>query len=128
MCGCQTWAEEGTALLETAAGQGHAYAMLRLAQIHYARKEPEQALAWNTKAAEAGLPGAMYNLGGTLECDQGMLDYPAAAEWYRRAAAAGHASSAFNLRTMYYVGRGGAALDSRACHVIIHNLVQSLDY
>ena len=27
ICGCEPWAEEGMALLERAAGQGHAYAM-----------------------------------------------------------------------------------------------------
>jgi len=38
-------AEEGMALLEKAAGQGHAYAMLRLGEIHSARKEHELAVA-----------------------------------------------------------------------------------
>jgi TPR repeat protein len=42
------------ALLEKAAGQGHAYAMFELAGIHHARKEYEHALEWSTKAAEAG--------------------------------------------------------------------------
>ena len=42
------------ALLEKAAGQGHAYAMQMLASIHRTRKEHEPALKWDTKGAEAG--------------------------------------------------------------------------
>jgi TPR repeat protein len=33
-------------------------------------------------------------------------DYPAAAEWYRRAADGGIGGAALNLATMYAVGRG----------------------
>jgi TPR repeat protein len=51
------------ALLEKAAGQGHAYAMDVLGTVQHARKEHEQAVAWFTKGAEAGLPQAMFNLG-----------------------------------------------------------------
>jgi len=35
-------------------------------------------------------------------------DYPAAADWYRRAADAGYGAAAHNLCTMYLVGRGRA--------------------
>ena len=112
--GCQPWAEEGTALLEKAAGQGHAYAMLALGRVHEARKQHEQALEWFTKGAETGLPRATFNLGDRLENgDEGVaaLDYPAAADWYRRAADAGHGGAAYNLCAMYTVGRG------RACQI-----------
>ena len=51
------------ALLEKAAGQGHVYAMFSLGQTHSDRKEHEHAVKWFTKAAEAGLPQAMFNLG-----------------------------------------------------------------
>jgi len=44
------------ALLEKAAGQGHAYAMETLAGIHTNSKEHDQAVAWHTKGADAGLP------------------------------------------------------------------------
>jgi len=61
------------ALVEKAAGQGHAYAMCELGSIHTARREFEQAVKWFTKGAEAGLPdaiskipSAMYNLGSSL--------------------------------------------------------------
>jgi len=51
------------ALLEKAAGQGHAYAMLALGSVQDARKEHELAVVWYTKGAEAGLPGAMVGPG-----------------------------------------------------------------
>jgi TPR repeat protein len=73
------------ALLEKAAGQGHAYAAITLGGIHHVRNEHEQALQWCTKAAEAGLPMAMFGLGTMLDKGQGVAapDYPAALDWYR---------------------------------------------
>jgi len=97
--------------LEKAAGQGHAYAMLLLGEMYHARKEFIPALEWTTKAAEAGLPKAMYNLGTILEQGgEGMVaqDLPAAADWYRRAADAGREDAAMNLCIMYTLGRGWA--------------------
>jgi len=38
------------ALLEEAAGQGHAYAMNTLGSIHRLREEHERAVEWYTKA------------------------------------------------------------------------------
>ena len=98
------------ALLEKAAAQGHAYAMDALRGIHNARKEYEQATAWLIKAAEAGWPDAMFNLGACLDSGKGVAapDYPAAADWYRRAADAGDAEAAENLSHMYILGRGWA--------------------
>jgi TPR repeat protein len=52
------------ALMEKAAGQGHAYAMEMLGCVHRERNEHEQAMGWFTMAAEAGLPKAMA--GGLL--------------------------------------------------------------
>ena len=97
-------------LMEKAAGQGHAYAMNTLASIHHVRKEYEQAVAWDTKGAEAGLPTAMHSLAMYLDHGEGMAapDHPAAAAWYRRAADAGHGDAAYNLARMYTVGRGRA--------------------
>jgi TPR repeat protein len=68
--------DEGMALLERAAGQGHAYAMSVLGSIHYERKEHEQAVAWFTKAAEAGLPKAMFNLASVLDKGEGVAADP----------------------------------------------------
>ena len=83
------------ALLEKAAGQGHAYAMDELGCIHREREEHEQALKWFTKGAGAGLPLSMFNLALYLDEGKGMAapDYPAAAVWYRRAADVGHGVS-----------------------------------
>jgi len=104
------------ALLENAAGQGHAYAMEALGQICSERKEHEHAVQWWTKGAEAGLPGAMFNLGCSLDRGQGVVvrDYPAAADWYRRATDAGHGGAANNLSHMYQVGRGVTRSKRRA--------------
>jgi hypothetical protein len=98
------------ALLEQAAGQGHAYAMHAMGGIHHVRNEYEQAVAWFTKGAEAGLPNATFNLGVCLDQGQGVVapDYPGAADCYRRAAEADHGEAASNLSGMYAVGRGGA--------------------
>ena len=105
-------AEDGTALLEKAAGQGHAYAMIVLRDVHYNRKEYEQAMKWATKSAEAGVPRAMFDLGALLDEGEGegaaAPDHPAAAGWYRRAVDAGHAGAATNLCRMYTLGRGWA--------------------
>ena len=100
--------EEGIALLEKAAGQGHAYAMVRLGQLYYSRKEHERAVEWYTKGTEAGLPYAMFNLGCCLDAGQGVAapDHPAAAELYRRASDAGSGEAANNLAVMHAVGRG----------------------
>jgi hypothetical protein len=84
--------------------------MTVLGNAHGERNEHEHALTWLTKAAEAGLPKAMYNLGCVLDAGKGVAapDYPAAADWYRCAADAGHGAAAANLCTMYQVGRGRA--------------------
>jgi len=96
------------ALLEQAAGQGHAYAMLELGSIHYTRTEYIFAVEWYTMGAEAGLPRAQFNLGRRLDKGEGVAapDYKAAADWYRRAANAGHGGAANNLSNMYSLGRG----------------------
>ena len=67
------------ALLEKAAGQGHAYAMLKLGYIHDARKEHARAAEWYTAGAAAGLPEAMFNIALCLDKGQGVAapDYPA---------------------------------------------------
>jgi len=100
------------ALMEKAAGQGHAWAMFRLAFIHSQRKEHETAVKWYTMGAEAGLPPAMFNLGVKIDQGEGVAapDYPAAAGWYRRAADAGHGGAAHNLSNVYSVGRGRVSL------------------
>ena len=57
------------ALLEKAAGQGHAYAMFTLGAVHFLWNEHEEAVRWYTKSAEAGLPKAMFNLGRVVQVE-----------------------------------------------------------
>jgi len=82
--------------------------------VYNMRDEHEKAAAWFTKAAEAGLPKAMFNVASLLDAGKGGAapDYPAALEWYRRAADAGIAEAAYSLSNMYCVGRG------RACQIL----------
>jgi len=84
--------------------------MYTLGTIHTEWKEYEQAVTWYTMGAEAGLPQSMYSIGVCLEKGQGVaaLDYPAAADWYRRAAHAGDGRAANNLSHSYTFGRGWA--------------------
>jgi TPR repeat protein len=98
------------ALLEKAAGQGHVHAMETLGCIHEVRKEYDKAVPWYTKGAEAGFPRAMLNLAICLDSGQGVAapDYPAAADWFRRAANAGLGEAANCLSHMYLVDRGWA--------------------
>jgi len=99
ICGCQPCAQEGMALMEKAAGQGHAYAMSELACVHKIRNEHERAVEWYTKGAEAGLPVARFNLGVCLDHGEGVAapDHLAVAGWYRRAADAGDGDAAQDL-------------------------------
>ena len=76
--------------------------MHTLGSIHRAREEHAQAVEWFTKGAEAGLPKALLDTGEGVAAP----DCPAAADWYSRAAAAGVGQAAYNLCTMYAVGRG----------------------
>ena len=110
VCECCPLTEEGMALLVKAAGQGHAYAMCALGSIHCEWEEHQQATAWFTKGAEAGLPNAIHNLAVALDMGKGVAapDYPAAAGWYRRAADAGIGDACVNLGHMYISGRGRA--------------------
>jgi len=110
------------ALLEMAAAQGHAYAMNVLGEFHRGWEEHDQAVQWYAKSAEAGLPSAMFSLGCCLDGQGGQPDYPAAADWYRRAADAGVGEAAYNLTSMYRVGRG------RACQIVPEPATSSLHF
>jgi hypothetical protein len=102
------------ALLEKAAGQGHAWAMFALENVHSKRNEHEQGVKWARKAAEAGLPRAFFTLGLYLDLGVGLAapDYPEAADWFRRSADAGDTAASNGhvaaniLAGMYAVGRG----------------------
>jgi hypothetical protein len=63
------------------------------------------------RAAEAGLPAAMYGLGRCYDKGRGLdRNLAQAAQWYRAAAEKGHAGAMASLGTMYEFGEG-AALD-----------------
>lgn len=58
--------------------------------------------------AEPGDAEAQYNLAlSYYEGEGGVPDYPAAREWYERAADQGYAPAQFNLALMHYEGEGG---------------------
>ena len=60
-------------------------------------------------AAEQGLAGAQYNLGGCFERGEGVaLDVSEAARYYRLAAEQGHAGAQFNLGVCFERGEGVA--------------------
>jgi len=94
--------------------------MYELGRTHRQREEHAPAKEWFTKAADAGLPQAMYALGTVIDKGEGVAgvpDYPAAAGWYERAADAGNGEAAVELAHMCLVGRG-RALAQNACQVI----------
>jgi TPR repeat protein len=89
---------------------------MNVGAIHRVRKEHEQAVAWWTKAAEAGLSDAMFNLGCSLDKGKGVAvppDHAAAMGWFRRAADASHGQAAANLSAMYTLGTGGVTRSKR---------------
>ncbi len=69
------------------------------------------------KAAEAGHPGAMNNLGSMFQNGRGVAQNDAEAiRWYRRSAELGQREAMSNLALMYANGRGVAANDAEAAH------------
>ena len=94
---------------------------------------PEEKFAETKKKAEAGDASAQYNLGLIYDKGEGVtLDeekgkpweaYSAdrmkrlklkAVEWYRKAAAQGHAEAQFRLGMMYYIGKGVSVDNAKA--------------
>jgi TPR repeat protein len=83
--------DERRRLLELAAQAAHPEAMALLAKDAWTRGEPVTSLRWLERAAEAGEPGARYELGRRLLFGEGapfVLD--AARAWLSSAALAGH--------------------------------------
>jgi hypothetical protein len=98
------------ALHEAAAAKGHADAMFELyamkSQGLGGAKDPEAALAWCRRAAEAGNTRAMANLGGFYATGSNGVEKDLAQSvlWYDRAARAGHGKAAATLGVMYAMG------------------------
>lgn len=100
------------AKLKALAEAGYAPAQFHLAELydrgeHGVVRNPGEARRWTGKAAEAGDPSAMHNLG--LYYFQGVggpQDLPAAARWFQKAAEAGVKDSQYNLGMLYQAGSG----------------------
>jgi TPR repeat protein len=73
-------------------------------------KDPRQAIAWYTRAAQRGLATAEYNLGYLYQAggDHGIAPNPReAVRWYELAAAQNHPEACNNLAMMYTDGSLG---------------------
>jgi TPR repeat protein len=71
------------------------------------KRDSRTTARWERKAAEAGHPGACFNLASRLASAK-KPDFEGAAGWYRRAAEAGDARAASRLCRMYLAGQGVA--------------------
>ncbi len=79
--------------------------------------EPDAAKArtWIERAANSGVPQAMYNLGLYLYAGKGgAADLPQSAEWFRRAAVAGMTNAQYNLGQLYEHGVGAPQNQAQA--------------
>jgi len=77
--------------------------------------DPEQAVVWCTRAAEAGSARAMANLGGFYATGRGVAqDDALALAWYEKAANAGHGRAAATLGVMHATGQGAPHAIDRA--------------
>lgn len=69
-----------------------------------------EALRWYGRAAEQGLPQALFNIGLAYELGRGVpVNVSLAFQYYREAAEAGYSIAQFNVGNMYATGRGVAA-------------------
>ena len=103
---------KGVATLTKAATLGYAPAQFHLSTLFDkgasgAPKDPAKARLWAERAAQAGVPKAMYNLGLFLfDGKGGPPDLPAAAAWFRKAADLGLVDAQYNLARLYENGYG----------------------
>jgi hypothetical protein len=93
---------------------------LRLARLLEAgrggvQRNDTEAFRWYQRAAEAGEPTAMFNLGTMLRDGRGVAKNEAeAVTWFRRAAEAGNADAMYNLGIRLADGRGVAQNEAEA--------------
>jgi len=103
---------KGVVTLTKAATLGYAPAEFHLSTLYDkgaagAPKDPAKARLWAERAAQAGVPKAMYNLGLFLyDGKGGPSDLPAAAAWFRKAADLGLGDAQYNLARLYENGYG----------------------
>jgi localization factor PodJL len=98
--------------LKQVANQGYAPAQFRLSLLYNGQDrlipaDKAQARLWTQRAAEGGVPKAMYNLGAMYyEGEGGSQDHSLAAMWFRKAAERGVKDSQYNLGVLYERGDG----------------------
>ncbi|WP_421726483.1 caspase family protein [Bauldia sp.] len=79
----------------------------QLGRAYHAGGDYGAAMAWYTRAAEAGSSAAMSNIGFLHASGAGVVtDFDAAHEWYRRSADAGNVAAMSNLASLYQTGSG----------------------
>jgi len=102
----------GVDALKKAANLGYAPAQFYLAKLYETggaglAKDMASARRWTERAAAAGDPAAMHNLGLYFyQGDGGTQDAAQAAEWFKRAALLGVRDSQYNLALLYSKGYG----------------------
>ena len=76
-------------------------------RVAHARKDYAEAHRLYDKAAAAGYPMALNNIGGMYEGGQGVpVNYPEAARWYRKSADAGEPIAMLDLGWLYETAHG----------------------
>ncbi len=110
----------GSDAMRRAADLGYGPAQFHLAKLYEdgaggLKRDMAQARRWTERAARAGDPKAMFNLGLYLANGEGVArDDRAAVEWFRRAADGGVKDAQFNLAVMNQNGRGAAPSSAEA--------------
>lgn len=98
--------------LRRAANLGYAPAQFDLSKAYQAgalglKKDEAESRRWTERAAQAGDPRAMHNLGlAFFQGSGGPMNKTTAAQWFRRAADLGRIDSQFNLANLYEQGAG----------------------
>ena len=106
--------------LRRAANMGYAPAQFDLSKAYQSgafglRKDEAESRRWTERAAQAGDPRAMHNLGlAFFHGSGGPMNKTTAAQWFRRAADLGRVDSQYNLASLYEQGYGVSQNDAEA--------------
>lgn len=98
--------------LRRAANMGYAPAQFDLSKAYQAgslglKKDEAESRRWTERAAQAGDPRAMHNLGlAFFHGTGGAMNKTTAAQWFRRASDLGMGDSQYNLASLYEQGYG----------------------
>jgi hypothetical protein len=111
--------DEAFAEARRAADQSDPAGMFCLSQLYFlgkgTAKDPDQSLAWCTRAAEAGERRAAFNLGAL----HATKDLTLSIRWYQRAVDAGHPAAAFNLAMIFATEPAPLKNESRATELFL---------